>query len=116
MKTEETIKSIRTATPKNLHKLYEVVCETYKQRLCEQWDIPYNKSYWIGDIIGETVDINGYYTINMPEIVQLVDNCIDFDEFNEWYEQWTDFDSDNRINLRSWIMGARPEMFKEKKK
>lgn len=98
--------------PKALHKAYEVVCETYKQRLCEQLDV--TGPYWIMDEVGGCLDINGYYTIDMQEIVLLVDNCIGYDEFNEWYKQWTDFDSDNRINLRSWIMGARPEIFKKR--
>lgn len=112
MKTEDTIKSIRTATPQALHKAYEAVCETYKQRLCEQLDV--TDAYWIRDEVGGCLDINEYYVIDMPEIVMLVDNCIGFDEFDEWYKQWTDFDSDNRINLRSWIMGARPEIFKKR--
>lgn len=109
---DKLIKSIRTSTPQSLHKAYEVVCETYKQRLCEQLDV--TDAYWIRDEVGCCLDINGYYTIDMPEIVLLVDNCIGYDEFNEWYEQWTDFDSYNRINLRSWIMGARPGIFKKR--
>lgn len=95
-----------------LRKFYDTVCETYKQHLCEQLEV--TDAYWIGDEVGGCLDINGYYTINMSEIVLLVDNGIGFDEFNEWYEQWTDFDRDNRINLRSWIMGARPGIFKKR--
>lgn len=108
------IKSIRASTPNALHKAYETVCETYKQRLCEQLEV--TGAYWIGDDVGGCLDINGYYTIDIPEIVLLVDNCIDFDEFDAWYGQWVDEENVRRINLRSWIMGARPGMFKEKKK
>lgn len=105
------MKDIDKLSPKALHKAYEAVCETYKQRLCEQLEV--NDAYWIRDEVGCCLDMNGYYVIDMPEIVLLVDNCIGFYEFNKWYSQWTDFDSDNRINLRSWIMGARPEMFEK---
>lgn len=106
---DKLIKSIRTSTPNTLHKAYEAVCDTYKQRLCEQLEV--TDVYWIRDEVGCCLDINGYYVIDMPEIVLLVDNCIGFDEFNEWYNQWTDFDKEDRINLHSWIMGARPRMF-----
>lgn len=106
--------TIKESCPGMLHHFYEAVCETYKQRLCEQLEV--TDAYWIRDEVGCCLDINGYYVIDMPEIVLLVDNCIGYDEFDEWYSQWTDFDKENRINLRSWIMGARPEMFKEKKK
>lgn len=110
------INSIRTSTPNTLHKAYETVCETYAQRLIEQLGLNKDDAYWIGDDVGGCLDINGYYTIDIPEIVLLVDNCIDFDEFDAWYGQWVDEENVRRINLRSWIMGARPGMFKEKKK
>lgn len=109
MKINSLIQSIQTASPHILYKTYQAVCDTYKQRLCEQLEV--TDAYWIRDDIGGCLDINGYYTIDMQEIVLLVDNCIDFDEFNEWYKQWTDMDREHRINLRSWIMGARPGMF-----
>lgn len=105
------INSIRTSPPGTLHKAYETVCETYKQRLCEQLEV--TDAYWIRDDIGGCLDINGYYTIDMQEIVLLVDNNIGFDEFDEWYSQWTDFEREYRINLRSWIMGARLRMFEK---
>lgn len=113
---DKLIKSIRTSTPNTLHKAYETVCETYAQRLIEQLGLNKDDAYWVSDEIGSTFAYGDNYFLNMEEIVLLVDNGIDFDEFNEWYEQWTDFDSDNRINLRSWLMGARPGMFKEEKK
>lgn len=94
-----------------LHHYYEVVCDTYKQRLCEQLEV--TDAYWMRDEVGCCLDINGYYVIDMPEIVLLVDNCIGYDEFDEWYCQWADMDREHRINLRSWIMGARPEMFND---
>lgn len=106
--------TIKESCPGMLHHFYEIVCETYKQRLCEQLEV--TDAYWIGDEVGGCLDINDYYVVDMPEIVLLVDNCIGFDEFDEWYGQCCDEENAHRINLRSWIMGARAEMFKEKKK
>lgn len=108
---QNLIKSIRTSTPGTLHNAYEVVCDTYAQRLIEQLGLRKDDAYWVSDEIGGTFAYGDNYFLNMEEIVLLVDNCIGYDEFDEWYSQWTDFERENRINLRSWLMGARPEMF-----
>lgn len=115
MKTEDLMKSIQTAAPDTLHKAYEEVCDTYAQRLIEQLDLNKDDAYWVSDEIGGTFAYSDSYFLGMEDIVLLVDNSFGYDEFNEWYFQYTDFDSDKkRINLRSWLMGARPEMFKDK--
>lgn len=103
---KDLLKSIRSASPKTLHKAYEEVCETYAKRLIEQLGLRKENSYWVLDEIGGTFAYGDGYFLNMDEIVLLVDNCIGYDEFNEWYCQWTDFDREFRINLRSWIMGG----------
>lgn len=102
---------IRTSTPNTLHKAYEAVCDTYAQRLIEQLGLRKDDAYWVLDEVGDVFAFGDNYFLNMEEIGLLVDNCIGYDEFDEWYSQWTDFEKENRINLRSWIMGARPEMF-----
>lgn len=108
---QNLIKSIRTSTPNTLHNAYEAVCDTYAQRLIEQLGLHKDDAYWVLDEVGYVFAFGDNYFLNMEEIVLLVDNCIGYDEFDEWYSQWTDFDKENRINLRSWIMGARPGMF-----
>jgi len=113
---ENLIRGIRTSTPNTLHKAYEAVCDTYAQRLIEQLGLRKDDAYWVLDEIGDVFAYRDNYFLTMEEIVLLVDNCIGYDEFNEWYNQWTEFDNENRINLRSWLMGARPGMLKDKKK
>ncbi len=112
MKQEELSQEIRTAPPKRLHETYEEVCETYKQRLLEQFDITPDNAFWIGGIVGELLDVDCYYTLNMYDIVLIVDNDMTFDDFDEWYDQWID-NNNRRINLHYWILGARPEMFNQ---
>lgn len=115
MKTEDLLKYIQTAAPDTLHKAYEAVCDTYAQRLIEQLGLNKDDAYWVSDETGGTFAYSDSYFLGMEDIVLLVDNCFGYDEFNEWYFQYTDFDSDKkRINLRSWMMGARPEMFNDK--
>ncbi len=112
---DNVAKTIKESCPDMLHDFYNIVCDTYAQRLIEQFDLNKEESYWVSNEIGVTLAYSDYYFISMDEVVLLVDNLVSFAEFVEWYEQWTDFDSDNRINLRSWIMGARPGIFKKKR-
>lgn len=155
MRTEDILRSIYTSTPKALHKFYEAVCDTYSQRLIEQFGnisgtkLPHfltnstikpfifndkypahfepiicykgnqqilseDEAYWVSDDIGGTFAYADSYFLGMEDIVMLVDNCIGYDEFNEWYNQWTDFDNKNRTNLRSLIMGARDVNYSKK--
>lgn len=111
----DVIHIIKQSCPSRLHDFYETVCDTYAQRLIGQLELNYDEAYWVSNEIGEVFAYGDFYFLRMSEIILLVDNGIGFDEFNEWYNQWTDFDRDNRINLRSWIMGARPEIFKEER-
>ena len=105
-------RAIHTASPMVLHVLYKAVCEAYAQRLLAQLGY-YNRvdAYWVGDDVGGVLAIGDSYFLNLDEIVLLVDNAIGYDEFSEWYNQWVDMDNERKINLRSWIMGARPGMF-----
>lgn len=93
---------------------YEQVCEEYRLRFCNQFGIDWHDTYWILDRIGGGLDIIEYYVIDMDELRYIVDHSMSFEDFEEWYEQWMDTENEKRINLRSWLMGARPELFNNK--
>lgn len=112
MNIEQLIQEIRILRPEALHKAYEAIAEEYRKRLVAQLDLGYD--FWIADRVGEVLDIDGEYSLDMPEIVMLVDNAVGFDEFYEWWSQWSDSDNKYRINLWSWLKGARPGMFNKK--
>ncbi|WP_289188692.1 MULTISPECIES: hypothetical protein [Bacteroidales] len=112
MKQTELIRAIHTSTPKTLHAAYEAVCEAYAQRLLAQLGfMNRDDSYWVGNEIGGVlaVGINDYF-LCMEEIVQIVDNAMSYEEFYAWYRQWMETfgPKQERINLRSWLKGARP--------
>lgn len=100
-------------TPLRLRLSYEHICEEYRLRLCNQFGISYSDTYWIVDRVGGELDINSFYVIDMDELRYIVDHSMTFEDFEEWYEQWM-YTDENRINLRSWLMGARPELFNNK--
>lgn len=118
MKQTDLVKAIHTASPKTLHAAYEAVCEAYAQRLCAQLGFMNREdAYWIGDEPGGVlaVGIDAYF-LNMETVVLVVDNAMSYEDFDEWYIQWTDYDMEtwepkpNRINLESWLKGARPDI------
>lgn len=120
MKQTDLIRTIHTSSPKTLHAAYEAVCEAYAQRLCAQLGFPNrDDAYWIGDEAGGTLAIGiDRYFLGMEDIVLAVDNAMGRGDFDEWYTQWTDSDLETgipnprRINLYSWLKGARPDMAK----
>ena len=112
MKKEKT--EYNELSPLRLSLSYEQACEEYRLRLCNQFGIDWNDTYWIAGRVGGVLDIQSYYAIDMDELRYIVDNSMTFEDFEEWYEQWMDTENENRINIRSWLMGARPELFKDK--
>lgn len=65
-------------------------------------------AWWVGDEPGDTFCFNGgdMFT-NTTDMVLALEHNLTWKEWCRWYDAWTD--KEGKINLRSWIMGARPE-------
>lgn len=72
---------------------------------CRTW-------YWIGDDVGGVCDFEEADIINAEDMVRIIENGIDYDEYSEWRE--ANLDNDRYINLKSWLKGARHDMFNDK--
>lgn len=118
MNLPEVIKDLPIQCEKSLSSLYEMVCDEYRRRLCEMWDIPFDESWWMADKIGEGLflcDCN--IPLDMPMLRYVVENNV---SESDWI-QWCDFvDSEifagrniPRINFYHWMKGLRPEMIKD---
>ena len=66
---------------------YKRACEEYRLRLCKQLGISLGDTYWVADRIGDLLDVNCYYVIDMDSLKFVVDSGMTFDEFDEWYEK-----------------------------
>ena len=64
---------------------YKRACEEYRLRLCKQLGISLANTYWVADRIGDMLDVNCYYVIDMDSLKFVVDSGMTFDEFDEWY-------------------------------
>ena len=60
-------------------------CEEYRLRLCKQLGISFANTYWVADRIGDLLDVNCYYVIDMDSLKFVVDSGMTFDDFDEWY-------------------------------
>lgn len=118
MTTESIINQIKLQSPKGLAKTYEGICEEYRKRLCDQWEIPFDESWWQGDTIGTCLFIADWWMpLNMQELQYVVDNCVTEREWLE-YCDFVESEINNghdrpRINFRSWFMGARPNILEQ---
>lgn len=108
-------------TPKIL-PLVEGLISDY-ERTCQQlavqflWQLELSDApddyWWVADEPGGVLCfMGGEIFVGMEEIILTLRHRLDFDTFHKWYSQWvaTDFNGNmlpNRINLRSWINGAR---------
>lgn len=118
MTTDSIINQIKLQSQKELAKTYEGICEEYRRRLCEQWEIPFDESWWHGDAIGEGLFIADWWMpLNVQELRYVVDNNV---TEKAWLEYCDFVESEihdgrqyPRINFRSWFMGVRPKDLKK---
>lgn len=73
---------------------------------CRNW-------YWIGDEVGGVCDFEETDVLNPEDMVRIIENGLTYDEYAEWRD--ANLDNNRYINLKSWLMGARHDMFKEEK-
>lgn len=67
------------------------------------------KWYWIGGDVGGACDFEEVDILNSDDMVRIFENGLTYDEYAEWRD--ANLDHAQYINLKSWLMGARHEMF-----
>ena len=72
---------------------------------CRDW-------YWIGEEVGGACDFEEADVLNPEDMVRIIENDMTYDDYVEWRD--ANLDNNRYINLKSWLMGARHEMFKER--
>ena len=66
---------------------------------------------WIGDEVGGACDFEETDVLNPEDMVRIIENNMTYDEYAEWRD--ANIDNNRYINLKSWLMGARHDVFKE---
>lgn len=104
---------------KNLQALYEMTCEEYRRRLCEQWGYDIYYSDWIPSYrVGEVLAINDcQYSLSMDDVRMFVERGTSYEDFSEWWEHivTNDYGQKPCISAYSWfVLNCRPEILKDK--
>ena len=103
---------------KKLNKSQKETIELFKFA-CNRLAIAVNKQLfddfrdwcWIGDEVGGVCDFEECDVLNPEDMVRIIENGMTYDEYAEWRD--ANLDDGRYINLKSWLMGARHDMFKE---
>ena len=87
---------------------YNTLAELVNKQLfdgCRQW-------YWIGNEVGGVCDFEDVDVLNLEDMFCIIENNMTYDAYAEWRD--ANLDNNRNINLKSWLMGARHDMLKEK--
>lgn len=69
-----------------LNTKYEAIVDEYAQAFCINYNLePYDRRMWLAGGIGTFASISDYI-INFNDIRYCVDNNLDWEEFESWYE------------------------------
>lgn len=112
---------------KTLKEIWNEVCGQYLRKFCEIMEMDYEDGYWPGGDIGSVVVFSNGEAFNIQDIRYVVDNNIDRNEVDAWYNYTLDIlalqeeydelyhhDKLRSISLESWCKGA-PKPYSEEK-
>ena len=92
---------------------YKKACDDLAELVNEQLFDGCRDWYWIGDEVGGACDFEETDVLNPEDMVRIIENNMSYDEYSEWRE--ANLANERKINLLSWLKGARHSMQKDKK-
>lgn len=116
---ETTYNSVEQFPIGCLKNAYEEICNEYRRRLCDMWEVPYGETWWHGDKVGEGLFLSDWWRpLDIQELRYVVENIV---TEKSWLE-YCDFTESEihdgrqypRINFCSWFeKGLRPKDLKK---
>ena len=90
---------------------YEEICNEYRRRLNEQWQLDIKDSWWIpSDRIGMTLALCDLeYSLGMEDVRLFVELETPYEDFNEW---WNHCLGDTKYHINAYnyfVNGCRPK-------
>lgn len=112
--THEMMQSqIKLLNNDGLKLAYETCCEEYRRRLCEQWELGLDYSWWVAGRIGEVLCLNDCeYSMSIDDVRYFVDHNTSYEDFSEYWEYILDcaYKEKPSPNVYSWFeKGYRPK-------
>ena len=93
---------------------FKKACDDLAELVNEQLFDGCRKWYWIGDEVGGACDFEETDVLNPEDMVRIIENGLTYNEYAEWRE--ANLANERKINLQSWLKGARHSMMKVKKR
>ena len=87
---------------------FREACNDLAQAVNEQLFDGDRSFYWVGGEVGGACDFDGTDVLNPEDMVFIIENGLDYDQYEEWH--CANLDHDKYINLKSWLMGCRHDM------
>lgn len=103
------MKKNNNRTQVNAVQRFKDACNDIAEAVNKQLFDGSRKWYWIGDDVGGACDYEKADILNPDDMVRIIENRTTYDEYAEWRD--ANLDHAQYINLKSWLMGARHEMF-----
>lgn len=91
-----------------LKSKYENTCNEYIQSLCDLWHCEKSYGWWVNDEVGGVWCYGDCISLNMSDIVYIVNNNIQESVVVEWLD-YSVFAIENNFvvpNLKSWVNGC----------
>lgn len=92
---------------------YWDACERLVNVINEQLFDDSRDPYWIGGVCGGLCDFGDTDFLTPEEMALVILNEVTYEQYVEWRE--ANFANERKINLQSWLKGARHSMQKDKK-
>lgn len=92
---------------------YWDACERLVEITNEQLFDDSRDPYWIGDVCGGLCDFGDTDFLTTEEMALIIQNEVIYEQYAEWRED--NLANERKINLQSWLKGARHSMQKDKK-
>lgn len=89
----------------NLNGLCELVNEQLFEG-CREW-------YWVGEHHGGICCFDDTDYLNVEDMILIIEQEVTYEHYSSWHNAELDHPKQH-INLRSWLMGARHEMLRNK--
>lgn len=99
---------MKTKVKQDAVKQYKDACNLLASIVNEQLFDGCRTWYWIRDEVGGACDFDCVDVIAAEDMVRIIENGIDYDEYSEWRE--ANLDNDRKIDLKSWLKGVRHNM------
>lgn len=87
-----------------LKKNYDDACEAYVGEMLAAFEIDRENCFWVADEVGGVFMVGDMLSLNMQEIVYIVENDIAYDDCVDWqdYNLLANEFNFNMLNIKAW--------------